>query len=73
MPECWNLERHEKHVDEQQIEDLNCTAAKLVLDMGYEQGDVENAIKFAREKYGKRLLIHVLTSKDVCLAFICTI
>ena len=39
--------------DDQTIQDINSVAAKLVLAKGYTQEDVENSIKFVRQKYGK--------------------
>ncbi|XP_053396712.1 baculoviral IAP repeat-containing protein 3-like isoform X2 [Mercenaria mercenaria] len=46
-----NPEGFAELVGDQLIEDLNSTAAKLVMGMGYKQEDVENAVKVAREKY----------------------
>ncbi|XP_053396716.1 baculoviral IAP repeat-containing protein 7-like [Mercenaria mercenaria] len=48
----WNVENRGQTVEDQLIEDLNSTAAKLVMNMGYSQENVESAINGARQKYG---------------------
>ncbi|XP_053396732.1 baculoviral IAP repeat-containing protein 2-like [Mercenaria mercenaria] len=50
--ECLNLAGGKELIEDQLVQDLNSTASKLVMGMGYMQEEVENAIKLAREKYG---------------------
>ncbi|XP_053391129.1 inhibitor of apoptosis protein-like [Mercenaria mercenaria] len=50
--EGLNLVGGKELIEDQLVQDLNSTASKLVMGMGYMQEEVENAIKLAREKYG---------------------
>ncbi|XP_053396713.1 baculoviral IAP repeat-containing protein 2-like isoform X1 [Mercenaria mercenaria] len=48
----WYVENNRQNVEDQLIEALNSTAAKLVMNMGYNQEIVEKAINGVRQKYG---------------------